>query len=166
MNILFTLVLSYTRRVMQNFLSFRDSPIIPLRRSTYFRISAIMPSVRMWNLICVTLHGAVLAPPRRARVISIRSDRAARPRSQMAWNGRPSIVVYPTVPAQGNKINMTEPKNSTDYGGLRIHLLFVVVLVRSSWNLQPADIGWPSGNGKKWSNSQACCVAQLCLAAA
>ena len=32
--------------------------------------------------------------------------------------------------------------------------------------LQPADIGWPTGNGKKVSNSQACCLAQLCLAAA
>ena len=26
--------------------------------------------------------------------------------------------------------------------------------------------GWPTGNGKKLSNSQACCLAQLCLAAA
>ena len=26
--------------------------------------------------------------------------------------------------------------------------------------------GWPTGNGKKPSNSQACCLAQLCLAAA
>ena len=26
--------------------------------------------------------------------------------------------------------------------------------------------GWPTGNGKKVSNSQACCLAQLCLAAA
>ena len=25
--------------------------------------------------------------------------------------------------------------------------------------------GWPTGNGKKLSNSQACCLAQLCLAA-
>ena len=33
-------------------------------------------------------------------------------------------------------------------------------------HLQPADIGWPTGNGKKVSNSQACCLAQLCLAAA
>ena len=32
--------------------------------------------------------------------------------------------------------------------------------------VQPADIGWPTGNGKKLSNSQACCLAQLCLAAA
>ena len=31
--------------------------------------------------------------------------------------------------------------------------------------LQPADIGWPTGNGKKLSCSQACCLAQLCLAA-
>ena len=34
------------------------------------------------------------------------------------------------------------------------------------WVVQPADIGWPTGNGKKLSNSQACCLAQLCLAAA
>ena len=26
--------------------------------------------------------------------------------------------------------------------------------------------GWPTGNGKKLSNSQACCLAQLCLAGA
>ena len=26
--------------------------------------------------------------------------------------------------------------------------------------------GWATGNGKKLSNSQACCLAQLCLAAA
>ena len=32
--------------------------------------------------------------------------------------------------------------------------------------IQPADIGWPTGNGKKLSNSQACCLAQLCLIAA
>ena len=32
--------------------------------------------------------------------------------------------------------------------------------------LQPADIGLPTGDGKKLSNSQACCLAQLCLAAA
>ena len=32
--------------------------------------------------------------------------------------------------------------------------------------LQPADIGWPTGNGKKLSKSQACCLAQLCQAAA
>ena len=32
--------------------------------------------------------------------------------------------------------------------------------------LQPADIGWPTGNGKKLSNCQACCLPQLCLAAA
>ena len=32
--------------------------------------------------------------------------------------------------------------------------------------VQPADIGWPTGNGKKQSNSQPCCLAQLCLAAA
>ena len=32
--------------------------------------------------------------------------------------------------------------------------------------VQPADIGLPTGNGKKQSNSQACCMAQLCLAAA
>ena len=29
-----------------------------------------------------------------------------------------------------------------------------------------ADIGWPTGNGKKLSNSQECCLAQLCQAAA
>ena len=34
------------------------------------------------------------------------------------------------------------------------------------YNVQPADIGCRTGNGKKLSNSQACCLAQLCLAAA
>ena len=33
-------------------------------------------------------------------------------------------------------------------------------------NLQTADIGWPTGNGKKLSNCQACCLAQLWLGAA
>ena len=32
--------------------------------------------------------------------------------------------------------------------------------------VQPADIGWPTGSGMKLSSSQACCLAQLCLAAA
>ena len=32
--------------------------------------------------------------------------------------------------------------------------------------LQPANTGWLTGNGRKLSNSQACCLAQLCLAAA
>ena len=32
--------------------------------------------------------------------------------------------------------------------------------------VQPAVIGWPTGNGKKLSNSQACCLAKLCLAGA
>ena len=32
--------------------------------------------------------------------------------------------------------------------------------------IQPADIGWPTGNGKKLSNSPACCLAHLCLATA
>ena len=32
--------------------------------------------------------------------------------------------------------------------------------------LQPAGIGWPTGNGKKLSCTQACCLAQLCLAEA
>ena len=31
--------------------------------------------------------------------------------------------------------------------------------------IQPADLGWPTGNGKKLSNIQVCCLAQLCLAA-
>ena len=38
--------------------------------------------------------------------------------------------------------------------------------ILSFGTVQPADIGWPTGNGKKVSNSQACCLAQLCLAAA
>ena len=40
---------------------------------------------------------------------------------------------------------------------------------RLAWDhtsVQPADIGWPTGNGKKLSKSQACCLAQLCLGAA
>ena len=32
--------------------------------------------------------------------------------------------------------------------------------------VQSADIGWPTGNGKNLSNSEACCLAQLCLGAA
>ena len=37
---------------------------------------------------------------------------------------------------------------------------------RCSLYIQPADIGWPTGNGKKLSKSQACCLSQLCLGAA
>ena len=40
------------------------------------------------------------------------------------------------------------------------------VVLNVSNQLQPADIGWPTGNGKKLSNCQACCLAQLCLDAA
>ena len=32
--------------------------------------------------------------------------------------------------------------------------------------VQPADIGWPTENGKKLSNCQAFCLVQLCLGAA
>ena len=39
-------------------------------------------------------------------------------------------------------------------------------LIHDVSRLQPADIGWPTGYGKKISNSQACCLAQLCLVAA
>ena len=38
--------------------------------------------------------------------------------------------------------------------------------VQGLLHVQPADIGWPTGNGKKLSNSQACCLDQLCLDAA
>ena len=41
-----------------------------------------------------------------------------------------------------------------------------VVKDAGKFALQPADIGWPTRNAKKLSNSQACCLAQLCLAAA
>ena len=33
-------------------------------------------------------------------------------------------------------------------------------------NVQCSCLGWPTGNGKKLSCSQACCLAQLCLVAA
>ena len=33
-------------------------------------------------------------------------------------------------------------------------------------HIQCSCSGWPTGNGKKLSNSQACCLAQLCQAAA
>ena len=47
----------------------------------------------------------------------------------------------------------------------------------NNWNQDKADLtsgmtlqggwsGWPTRNGKKLNNSQACCLAQLCLAAA
>ena len=41
----------------------------------------------------------------------------------------------------------------TSVGMLFIH-------IQGGWGV------WPTGNGKKLSNSQACCLAQLCLAAA
>ena len=37
---------------------------------------------------------------------------------------------------------------------------FPKLYVQGGWG------GWPTGNGKKVSNSQVCCLAQLCLAAA
>ena len=37
---------------------------------------------------------------------------------------------------------------------------------RTSLTRQCSCSGWPTGNGKKLSNCQACCLAQLCLAAA
>ena len=48
---------------------------------------------------------------------------------------------------------------------------FLLLLMFAVWSgpysaLQSADIGWPTGNGKKLCNGQACCLAQLCLAAA
>ena len=33
-------------------------------------------------------------------------------------------------------------------------------------HIQCSCSGWPTGNGKKLSNSKPCCLAQLCLAAA
>ena len=53
-------------------------------------------------------------------------------------------------------------------GGRRFDVRIVVDIVphTHTHTIQPADIGWPTGNGKKLSNSQACCLAQLCLAAA
>ena len=42
---------------------------------------------------------------------------------------------------------------------------FLGLKLESSILVQPADIGWPTGNGKKLSNCQACCLAQLCLGA-
>ena len=33
-------------------------------------------------------------------------------------------------------------------------------------SVQPRDIDWPTGYGKELSNCHACCLAQLCLAAA
>ena len=41
-----------------------------------------------------------------------------------------------------------------------MHFCQVVKVVHGGWG------GWPTGNGKKLSKSQACCLAQLCLAAA
>ena len=42
-----------------------------------------------------------------------------------------------------------------------VHLSILdLVHVQGGWG------GWPTGNGKKLSNGQACCLALLCLAAA
>ena len=38
--------------------------------------------------------------------------------------------------------------------------------LQPGWTVQGGWGGWPTGNGNKLSNSQACCLAQLCLAAA
>ena len=44
----------------------------------------------------------------------------------------------------------------------RVYPTLVLLL---SLNVQCSCSGWPTGNGKKLSNSQACCLAQLCLGA-
>ena len=50
-------------------------------------------------------------------------------------------------------------------------LMYVLVSIhvftpQKQANIQCSCSGWPTGNGKNLSNSQACCLAQLCLAAA
>ena len=56
------------------------------------------------------------------------------------------------------------PTHVTIFKLNRMVLLVIKVIlytrVQGGWG------GWPTGNGKKLSNSQACCLAQLCLAAA
>ena len=76
-------------------------------------------------------------------------SRTARTESRPPW--RPAATA--TTP-YGSTRGLTSAR------GRRGQRLFSLV------HVQPADIGWPTGNGKKLSNSQACCLAQLCLAAA
>ena len=66
------------------------------------------------------------------------------------------------------RVSPKEPEQ----GSINLRKLWIMrVWVRNKrstvyFNVQPEDIGWTTGNGKKISNSQACCLAQLCLAAA
>ena len=61
--------------------------------------------------------------------------------AKVVWNSMIDITFNRSVYVKANKVNI-------------------------GYTVQPADIGWPTGNGKKLSNSQACCLAQLCLGAA
>ena len=70
------------------------------------------------------------------------------------------------VPAAiGSLVGLTQPlRDNFKLQSTVIHLLIrisiLLVKLQGGWS------GWPTGNGKKVSNSQACCLAQLCLAAA
>ena len=46
------------------------------------------------------------------------------------------------------------------------YTLFYYSMYWNSLRVQGGWGGWPTGNGKKLWNSQACCLAQLCLGAA
>ena len=46
----------------------------------------------------------------------------------------------------------------------RLGILVLVLVI--FFTVLTADIGWPTGNGIKLCNSQACFLAQLCLAPA
>ena len=45
------------------------------------------------------------------------------------------------------------------------HFIMFIMENLQSFTIQFADIGGPTGNGKKLSCTQACCLAQLCLGA-
>ena len=63
--------------------------------------------------------------------------------------GRLSVVVRPSAPFRNCDVILP----------LR-PLLRILLRLQSGWG------GWPTGNIEKLSNSQVCCLAQLCLAAA
>ena len=62
-----------------------------------------------------------------------------------------SVICMIKGPTQRGQKNLSLQHFAFQWDGTR---------VQGGWG------GWPTGNGKKLSYSQACCLAQLCLAAA
>ena len=75
-----------------------------------------------------------------------------------------------TNPRYTDGLDMSHPRNMMSLMACVAEVVVVEKcefrLFRLSPQVQGGWGGWPTGNGKKLSYSQACCLAQLCLAAA